>query len=342
MRTPVSVGVVGAGGDLELARALGDLSHVDVRWLCLEGTTARDPGAGSWQARAKWTNDPGDLLRDEQLDAVVFETPPSRRGGFLLDALEADKHVLVRGPLALRAAHADELVAVAARRNRRLRAYHPPVARAGVRRLRSLIERGVLGEIFYVRADRTGKPDGLDLLWGPGADLVALVLDLLADQPIEVTARAETYVGLAGPQIVYADLRFSTGVTAALHLSSLDAEPIERVGVVGSRMTGTLDLTLGARELSLHAGAACGDAGAFPLEPGHLLVPRLPAGSGVRHACERFVEAVHAPADTVGGRDGAAVVTALEAVATACGYPPSSDPQSERVTSSRVIPFRTR
>ena len=120
-----------------------------MRWICDEAPRAESVGYGP---ATSWTRDFDELLQDEQLDAIAFASGELAARGRSLAALTADKHVLVDGQLAPTSAEADELLAAASRRDRRVMAHTPALLRPGVRRLSRLIERGVLGEIFYVHA----------------------------------------------------------------------------------------------------------------------------------------------------------------------------------------------
>jgi predicted dehydrogenase len=90
-----------------------------------------------------------DLLRREDVDAVYIATPPFLHFPQALAALEAGKHVIVEKPLALTVAQADELVAVARRRDLLLVAnlmqrYNPMFDA-----VRRLVETQVLGEVLH-------------------------------------------------------------------------------------------------------------------------------------------------------------------------------------------------
>src|SRR5690349_3992366 len=254
MRAPVNVGIVGSAGASDLAQVLGDLPHVRLRWFCGHGAGARESlMRAAWQSPALMTTtELSSLLEDEEVDAVVFDTDPFTRGNGPAEALGADKHVFVRGPLATTTAAADQLVALAEAHDRRLRAYHAAPFGPGARRLRSLIDTGALGDLFYLRAVRAGVAGpGTHVLWNWGAEVVALVLELLGDQPVEVSARGESHVHADVLETVVADLRFATGISAQLHLSGVDRAPVSRVTVVGSDLTAVFDLGE-RRELALH------------------------------------------------------------------------------------------
>jgi predicted dehydrogenase len=318
MRARLSFGVVGLGDwGRRAARTLAELTRVDVAWLC-----DRDPNV-LWRCRdrhstARSTVDLDDLLGDEGLDVVVVATPPSAHAEIVGRALDADKHVLVREPLALARDAAYELVARAESRRRHLATAGGLVRDPAVGGLGRLLERGELGEVYYLslRRQQPGR-DGADVLWDAGATEVSLVLALLRDTPVEVSAVGEAYVEAAARDVVCCRLRFATGIVAQLHLSRLGQRHVHDVSAVGSRRTAVVDAADGHGELSvwedsddsIHLGRE------FAL--GAVVTPRVVPTSPLQRECEAFVEALRAGAwdDALAdARRAAATVNVLEAL----------------------------
>lgn len=304
MRRPLSVGVVGAQHREDgLVRAFESLPQASLRWLC--GETPR-PWTHDAQT-VRWAGSLDDLLADEDLDAVVFASPLLAAGGRARAALEADKHVLVAGPLAFSARDAEELSGVAAARGLCLWAHLPLLEHPASRRLRSLVRRQQLGEVYYLHATRF-VPAGdheADLLWGAGAEVVALCIDLLTDQPVDVAGRAEAYGESTRPDVVVAELRFATGIVAHLHLSRLEREVVERVSVVASDRTAVLDTGAHDRELAIR-------------DREKTTTYALTASEVTRAACARFLGAIRSPGAGEQGREAAAIVSVLEALERSC------------------------
>jgi predicted dehydrogenase len=334
--------VCGTGGlGSELARAFDALPQAALRWICDDAPRVASVGYGP---ATRWTRDYDDLLADEDLDAIAFASGELAAGGRTLAAVAADKHVLVDGPLAPTAAQADELVAAAAWRNRRAMAHFPCLLRPGVRRLDRLIGRGALGEVFYVHARhfvlRGEAP--VDLLRGPGAETLAVVLDLLGDEPVEAVARGDAHLGRGSADVVHAQLGFATGIDVHLHLSCLEGERLERISVVGSQATAVLDSRDAEHELSLHVTSP--SPGLFDdvsVEEGGRVAFRLPAGDALREGCARFLTAVRSRGDLPYGREASASLAVLEALERSCaggGSPESIAPKLGR-SEHNVVAF---
>ncbi len=325
MRTPVSIGVVAASADgVALARAFDELPHAQVRWICAE---AGDLGrAESARIGARWTSDFNDVLADESVDAVALALPSAVRRRYTRDALECDRHVLVCGAIAASVTEAEELLELAAGRNRRVWMHEPALFLPSVQRLRGLAARRGLGELLYLHAAKLGsggEQDSYDALAAGCSELLALILDVAADDPIEVAARAESYLRPGTAEVAFLDLRFATGITAHLHVSVLDAVDQHRVTAVGSSLTGTIDFLEPRPELTLvaPADAIATESTEVPsLAPGESLRTRAPAADAVRLSCQRFVEGIRSTAEPTehgGARGLVAHALGLEAIAGA-------------------------
>ena len=346
MRTPVTVGVVCGLNGLgdALARAFDALPQATLRWICDDATRASSIGYGPATA---WTRDFDELLQDEDLDAIAFASAELAGRGRALTALECEKHVFVDGLLDSTSAEADKLVAVAARGNRRLLAQAPALLRPEVLRLHRLIDRGALGEIFYVHARRYAlRPDlELDLLRDLGLELVALTLDLLGDEPVEAEAYGESYLGRQRPDVIFSKLRFATGIGVNLHLSCLEGESAERISVVGSKATAVLDAADSERALSVYVnGSTPSMFDELPVEPGDKVAFRQLPDDGLRLGCSRFLTAVRSNVDTSFGREASAAHAVIEALELSCGNRGAAEPVAPRASAGEqnVIAFRTR
>jgi predicted dehydrogenase len=268
-----------------------------------------------------WTTDFDELLQDEDLDTIVFASSELAGGGRALAALSADKHVFVDGQLAESSAKADELVAAASKRNRRLMAHSPALLRPSVLRLHRLIDRGVLGEIFYVHARRFAlRPEqNIDVLWDLGAETIALVLDLLGDEPVEAYASGESYLGREGPDVIFAKLGFATGIGVYVHLSCLEGQTADHISIVGSEATAVLDTKAPEHELSIHVnGPTTVEFDDLAVERGDTIGFRLPSDDSLRVACGRFLTAIRSQSEVSYAREASAALAVVEALELSC------------------------
>jgi predicted dehydrogenase len=323
VRTQVSVGVVGLGyWGPNLARAFADLPEAELRWLCDQSPEAqlkfrmRYPGV-------KVTPDLDDLLADETLDAVAIATPAITHYELASRAIDAGKHVLVEKPLALRGDHADDLVRRAARADRRLMVGHVLLFHPAVKLLKSFVDRGDLGELFYLYGNRQnlGKVRrDENALWSLGAHDISVMLHLLGDQPVTASAHGDSYVQPGVEDVVFCYLHFATGINAHLHLSWLDPHKMRRLTAVGSERMAVFDDMELERKLTIYdksvASRRTETFGEYiHASFGDIVSPRVPNDEPLRKECEHFIASIRSSVETVAGApEGAAVVHVLEAL----------------------------
>ena len=145
---PVRLGVVGCGGF-----GLFALQHFTqvpgVTLVGIAGTHRPASLAAAARFGVENVDDAVVFLRREEVDVVYIATPPFLHFPQAMAALEAGKHVIIEKPLALTVAQADELVAVAGRRDRlivaNLMQRYNPLFHA----VRRLVETRVLGDVLH-------------------------------------------------------------------------------------------------------------------------------------------------------------------------------------------------
>ena len=100
-----------------------------------------------------------DMLAAGVVDAVSICTPSGLHLDAALEVIEAGKHLLVEKPLEITTDRADQIIAAAAARGVKLAAVYQSRHRSTVRRLRGLVDAGMLGEIYsgsaYLKRYRT-------------------------------------------------------------------------------------------------------------------------------------------------------------------------------------------
>ena len=323
MKRDVSIGVVGLGyWGPNLARSFAALPGARISWLCDKDPQARRRAAER-HPHARVTQSYGDLLADDDLDAIVIATPPMTHGPLALAALRHGKHLFVEKPLTMDAAEADQIALEAARRDRCLIVGHVLLHHPAVRKLKELMEMDELGDVYYLYANRQNlgrvRHDE-NALWSLGPHDVAVLLYLLDDQPVEVSARGDCYLQRGVADVVFCHLRFKTGITAHLHLSWLDPHKLRKLTVVGSKRMVVVDDTEPVRKLTIYENSAVmprtESYGEYvQVRFGDIICPRLPADEPLRLECEHFVAAIRSSAPSAASsREGAEVVRVLAAL----------------------------
>ncbi len=263
-----------------------------------------------------------EVLADPSVDAVSIATPPATHYALAARALEAGKHVLVEKPLATTVADAEALVELAAERDLVLMPGHTFLYSPAVNKVRSLIDSGELGEVYFVTSSRMNlgiyQPDGVVNDLAPH-DLSILLYWL--DQPVSmVSASGSTVFQNGVPETAFLTLSFEHGATANIQLSWLAPHKVRQTIVVGSKRMVVYD------DAAVDGAIRIYDRGFDFTEPstfgeyqltyrsGDMLVPRLEPAEPLGLELEDFARAIQTGAPPrSSGKLGVEIVRILEA-----------------------------
>lgn len=277
---------------------------------------ARYPGV-----RSVPTLDELSALPDVQ--AVVVAASAVAHHGLAKALLEAGKDVFVEKPLALDVGHAAELVRIARERGRILMVGHLLLYHPAVRHLKGMVERGELGDLFYLYSQRVnlGKVRrDENALWSFAPHDLSVILHLVGAEPVDVVARGSAFLQPTVEDVVFVDLRFPDGKLAHVHVSWLDPHKLRKFTVVGSRKMAVFDDMEASEKLRIYdkgvdrAGAVVSYGDALTVRSGDILIPSIPLQEPLRLECQHFVECVRERRTPLtDGADGLRVVRVLAA-----------------------------
>jgi predicted dehydrogenase len=315
----VSIGVVGLGyWGPNLCRNFAALPDAELAWLCDARPEIRER-FGATFPQARTTGELDDLLGDPALDAIVLATPVPSHAELSVRVLEAGKHCFVEKPLAQSVADAERAVEAARRTGRllmvgQLLQYHP-----GLARLKELVDSGELGQVRYIYGNRLnlGKLRADEnALWSLGAHDVSVLLHLAGEEPSELSARGECYMNPGVEDVVFAFMRFPSGLSAHLHLSWLDPHKERRFTVVGSSRMATFDDMAVEGKLTVYDKGfdeKVETYGEYITRSGDIWSPVLPNAEPLRLECEHFLACVRdGQTPLTDGESGLRVVRVLE------------------------------
>jgi predicted dehydrogenase len=320
--TPVRVGVVGLGyWGPNLARNFDRLQDVELTWICDASADARERwGAQFPDARRSESIDL--LLADPELDAVVIATHVPTHSELAVQVLEAGKHCFVEKPLAQSVAEAERVLGAAESSGRTLMVGHLLEYHPGLETLKGIADSGDLGDIHYIYSNRLNlgvlRRDE-NALWSLGAHDVSVVLRLAGDEePSEISAMGESYMRAGIEDVVFAYLRFPSGLAAHLHLSWLDPHKERRFTVVGSKRMATFDDMELERKVTVYDKGFDEDFssyGEYIARSGGTWSPRISNEEPLRIECRHFIDCVRSGArPRSDGTSGLRVVRVLEAL----------------------------
>jgi predicted dehydrogenase len=276
------------------------------------------------------TTDYQQLLERHDIDAVVIAAPAALHARMAHEALDAGKHVFVEKPLAMNVAEATGLVELAERHARVLMVGHTFLYNAAVRRLKQYVADGEIGEVLYLYAQRLNLGrvrHDVNALWNFAPHDVSILLYLLGQSPIEVSARGFSYLQPGIEDVVFMTLVFAGGISAHVHISWLDPHKVRQMTVVGSRkMVVYDDVSADARLVLYDRGVDRVPTADSPpdfktfaefqlrLRSGDVTIPALRFPEPLQLECQHFVDCVrNGQTPLTDGRHGLEVVKVIEA-----------------------------
>jgi len=288
-----------------LARNFDELA--ELVWLC-DLDEERRAEFGQRYPAARVTANFDDLLADASIEAIVIATPVPTHHELARRALEADKHVFVEKPPAMRGVEIEELAEIAEERGRVLMPGHLLLYHPGVQRLKEIVSSGELGDVLYVYGNRQNLGTfrtNENALWSLGVHDLSVLLYLIAEEPSEVRAHGSAFLNRGVEDVVFCYLRFPSGKMAHMHLSWLDPHKIRRITVVGNDRMAVFDDMERERKITVYDN--------WRTRTGDIYSPQVDTTEPLRLECQHFLSLIAHGGDSLkAARDAIPVVRALE------------------------------
>ncbi len=231
------VGVVGLGyWGPNLLRVISDLETTELAYICDRDAERLEPMARRYPA-ARATGDLSELLADGELDAIVFATPVGTHATLAEASLRAGKHTFVEKPLAASSEEARELARIANERRLVLMCGHTFTYSPPVRAVKDLIDRGELGELYFISSSRVNlglHQRDVSVLWDLGPHDFSILRYWLDESPATVAACGRDAVVDGIPDVAFLTMRYPSGLVANVELSWLAPSKLRRTVLVGS------------------------------------------------------------------------------------------------------------
>lgn len=321
--SPVRLGVIGFGQwGPNHVRNFSQLEGCDIGRIC-DASPARLAAAQRFLRGVAVTTEPAEILGDPDLDAVVVATPTATHHALVQAALLAGKDVLCEKPLARTAAECRELADLAAARGRILMVGHVFLYNAAVLHLKTDLDRGELGRVYYMDAVRTNLgPVRADV--GAIHDLashdISIFNFLLGTLPTEVSATGSSVLQKGVEDVAFLTLTYPGNVTCHVHTSWLNPRKVRQLTVVGDHKMAVWDDMNNLEPIRYYDKGVTADHyssfGEFHLilRDGQITIPKVKLGEPLARQDAEFIECLRQRRPPVAdARCGLAVVRIMEA-----------------------------
>lgn len=312
-----------------LLRNFYEIEGAEVKLVC-----DHDPNALAAVARktiaVETCLDSSSVFSRADIDALAIATPPATHFEFAKKALLAGKHVFVEKPLAQTVAECEELVQLAHDHRRTLMVGHTFLYDAAVNRIKTYLQEGLAGEIYYINSRRLNfgiVRQDIDAMWNFAPHDLSILLHWLNETPATIAAHGEAHLQPHLVDVAFLHLNFPGGISAHIHVSWLDPGKVRQMTIVGSEKMivyddvhpdhkiQIYDKGIARNNLAAHLGEF-DSFGKFQLirRAGDLLIPKIDFTEPLQAQCRHFIDCIRENKRPVtDGEHGLAVVRILEA-----------------------------
>ena len=233
----IHIGVIGYGyWGPNIVRNLRGLEGCEVGGVCdlspaaLKRVAQAHPGVPV-------TTDPTELLTSTEIDAIAVVTPVSTHFDLAKAALENGKHVFIEKPFTSTTHQAEELIELAERKKLTIMVDHTFLFTGAVRKIRELLDDGVLGDLYYYDSTRVNLglfQHDVSVVWDLAPHDLAIMDFLIRAKPDAVIATGETHLnGLV--DVAYLTIYFPGNTIAHINVNWLSPVKIRTTLIGGEK-----------------------------------------------------------------------------------------------------------
>ena len=265
-----------------------------------------------------------EVIDDPAVDAVLIATPISTHYELAHKVLLSGKHVFIEKPITTNTAHADALIELAESRHLTLMVDHTFIYTGAVRKMKEMITRGEVGDIYYfdsVRVNLGLFQHDVNVIWDLAPHDLSIMDFLLDQKPDAVSAVGACHIGQQMENIAYLNLHFSDNLIGHVHVNWLAPVKLRKTLISGSRKMIVYDDMETSEKIKVY------DAGVsirqdtesiyqtlVQYRTGDMYAPKLDQREALSVECAHFIDCVTTGSTPDSdGRGGRRVVAILEA-----------------------------
>jgi predicted dehydrogenase len=272
----------------------------------------------------KTSKDYKQLINDPVIDIIAVATPVSSHFQIAYDALSAGKHVFVEKPIAASVNETKKLIELADKMNKKLMVGHTFIYTGAVEKMKEIVDSGELGDIYYISSQRLNLglfQQDINVLWDLAPHDIAIILFLLGQQPIKVSAIGATHLNPSIEDVAVLNLRFPGNLIAFIQTSWLDPDKVRKMTVVGSKKMMVFDDVQPTEKIRIYDKSVelpnHYDTFAefhYSYKYGDIIIPKIKGSEPLREELQHFLDCIENDKPSLSdGQKGLEVIQILEA-----------------------------
>jgi UDP-2-acetamido-3-amino-2,3-dideoxy-glucuronate N-acetyltransferase len=306
------VAVVGGGKwGINLSRNFQELGAL--KYIC-DRNESRLKELGAMFQEIEFEGNVNRILDDPEIKGVAVATPPGSHYEVGIKVLQAGKHLFVEKPMTLDVDESRRLKEKAAGEGLILMVGHILLYNPAYVKLRELIERGDLGELCHIQAQRIGLGRVRreeDALFSLAPHDISAMLYLFGENPLELSCFGMDFLQKGIMDIVYVNLRFPGNKIGQIQVSWYSPEKVRQHTVVGTSRMAQIDELSGKGVLKLYESSV--DPQSLAVNSGSPELVKLSGEEPLKEECRHFLSVIDSgQTPRSDGSQGLAVVQILD------------------------------
>ena len=179
-----------------------------------------------------------DLVTAPDLDVIAIVTPVSSHFEIAKAALSNGKHIFIEKPFTASVAQAEQLIELAERKNLKIMVDHTFLFTGAVKKIKELIDDGVLGDLYYFDSIRVNLglfQKDVNVVWDLAPHDLSIMDHLIDKEPTAVMATGVAHFNNALEDVAYITVYFPGNVIAHLNVNWLSPVKIRTTLIGGQK-----------------------------------------------------------------------------------------------------------
>lgn len=241
------IGIIGVGRwGLNYLKTLNEFKGVEIISICskTEATIKNALESVKLRSTPDTTTNYKQVLENEEIDGVAIVSPGSTHYQFAKEALLFNKHVIVEKPLAFSSKNVEELIKISHQMKKILMVGHLHLYNPGIQKLKSDIDKGLLGRINFICTSQFGNGpirSDMSAIWDFFPHTISILLYLLERFPLSVSANGASYIKDKIEDVVTIDMHFPHRIFVTSSASWLYPLKKMDIAIIGEKMYATFD-----------------------------------------------------------------------------------------------------
>jgi len=233
----IRFGVIGYGyWGPNIVRNLQGLDSTRVEMVCDKSAKALARARKAYPS-LRTTDDPAEILRSADIDAIAVITPVWTHYELAKMALQNGKHVFIEKPFTSNSAQAEELIELAARKNLKIMVDHTFLFTGAVRKIRELTESGALGDLYYYDSLRVNLglfQHDVSVIWDLAPHDLAIMDHVIKGEPEAIVATGEKHLN-GVEDVAFMTIYFPRNIIAHINVNWLSPVKIRTTLIGGQK-----------------------------------------------------------------------------------------------------------